>query len=571
MHQPVAHQAPHGAGEVAGREPGSTAARLLVRCLENEGVGVVFGLPGEENIRFTRALDESSIRYLLTRDEQAAAFMAEMYGRVTGSAGVVSATLGPGAINLQLGVADANTNSTPLIAISGQVGHDRHYKESHQFVDLVSMFAPITKWSETVPGPHAIPEMVRKAFKVAETERPGAVYLAIPEDVDAADADIELGPLRRNVVRAEAPAPGQVARAAALLRGARSPIVLAGHGAARGRAQRALALFADSLSIPVATTFHGKGVIPDDHPCAIGTIGFIHRDYVNLGFDEADLIIAVGYELQELDPVRINPSADKKIMHIHRFPAEVDEHYQLDVGIEGDISASLDALAAAAGDYRPAHGPRAAASSLLHDELASGRVDDRYPLAPQRIVADTRAALGRDDIVLVDTGAVKMWMARLYPTYAPNTCLVSNGLSTMGFALPGALGVALAMPEAKILAVTGDGAFLMNSQEIETAVRERIPLTVLIWEDNGYGLIEWKMDLEVGGHSNVAFTNPDIVQYAASFGAHGYRITRANELLPTLREALSSDGVSLISCPVDYSENLALIQRLSQIDGHRNG
>jgi acetolactate synthase I/II/III large subunit len=544
-----------------------SAAELLVRCLENEGVRVVFGIPGEENIRTTMALDRSpTIRYVLTRHEQAASFMAEMYARVTGEAGVVSATLGPGAINLQLGVADATTNSTPLVAISAQVGQHRNYKESHQFVDLVSMFAPITEWAASVPGPAAIPEMVRKAFKTAQTERPGAVYLAVPEDVDEADADPALHPLPRNVVRAEAPSPAQVQRAVDVLRGARSPVVLAGHGAARAHAGPALARFAEAFDIPVAVTFHGKGVLADDHPQAIGTIGFMARDHVNFGFDEADLIIAVGYELQEFDPIRINPAGDKKIVHVHRFPAEVDAHYSIDVGIEGDISASLDALTTAAAGYRPEHRPRTPSARLLADELARGEADDRFPLAPQRVVADTRAALGRDDVVLVDTGAVKMWMARLYPTYAPNTCLVSNGLSTMGFALPGALGVHLAKPGAKVLAVMGDGAFLMHSQEIETAVRERIPLVVLIWQDDGYGLIEWKMDLEVGAHSNVAFTNPDIESYAASFGATGYRIESADQLLPALREALAGDGVSLIMCPVDYRENLELTRRLGQLD-----
>ena len=543
-----------------------SAAELLVRCLENEGVRVVFGIPGEENIRTTMALDRSPIRYVLARHEQGASFMAEMYARVTGRPGVVSATLGPGAINLQLGVADAHTNSTPLVAISAQVGHDRDYKESHQSVDLVGMFAPITLWSASVPSANAIPEMVRKAFKLAQTERPGAVYLAVPEDVDAADADAALKPLPRNVVRPQAPSPAQVARAAAVLRAARSPIVLAGHGAARAHAGAALARFAEAFDIPVAVTFHGKGVLPDDHPQAVGTIGFMARDHVNFGFDDADLVIAVGYELQEFDPVRINPAGDKRIVHIHRFPAEVDAHYSIDVGIEGDISASLDALAEAAAGHRPEHRPRTPSSQLLCDELERGQADDRFPLAPQRIVADTRAALGRDDVVLVDTGAVKMWMARLYPTYAPNTCLISNGLSTMGFALPGALGVKLARPEAKVLAVMGDGAFLMNSQEIETATREGIPLVVLIWQDGGYGLIEWKMDLEVGAHSNVAFTNPDIEQYAASFGAKGYTIGSADELLPTLRKALASDGVSLIACPVDYRENLELTTRLGALD-----
>ncbi len=544
----------------------SKAAELMVKCLENEGVSVVFGLPGEENIRFVRALASSDNRYVLTRHEQAASFKAEMYGRVTGRAAVVSATLGPGAINMQLGVADATTNSTPLVAISAQVSQDREFKESHQYVDLVSMFTPITRWAAGIPTARAIPEMFRKAFKVAETERPAAVYLAVPEQIDADETDYDLTPLPRNVVRAEAPAPGQVSRAVDILRQAKRPVVLAGHGAARGDATVALVRFSEELGIPVANTFHGKGVMPDDHPNGIGTLGFMRHDYVNFGFDNADVVIAVGYELQEFDPVRINPQADKKIIHIHRFPAEVDAHYSVDVGIIGDISASLDALTDSLTGHAYAANPEVPGAGLLAEEFARGQQDSRYPLAPARVVADIRAALGRSDVVLVDTGATKMWMARLYPTYERNTCLVSNGLSTMGFALPGALGVKLARPEAKVLAVVGDGAFLMNSQEIETAIRERIPLVVLIWEDGGYGLIEWKMDLELGAHYYVKFGNPDVVAYAESFGAKGHRIKSADELLPTLKAALDGDGVSLICCPVDYSDNLRLTDRLGELD-----
>ena len=546
----------------------STAAQLMVKCLENEGVSVVFGLPGEENIRFVQALASSDIRYVLTRHEQAAAFMAEMYGRVTGRAAVVSATLGPGAINMQLGVADATTNSTPMVAISAQVGQDREYKESHQYVDLVSMFAPITRWAAGIPTARAIPEMFRKAFKLAEAERPAAVYLAVPEHIDADDADYpDLTPLPRNVVRADAPAPRQVARAVDILRKAQRPVVLAGHGAARADATEALVRFSEEFGIQVANTFHGKGVMPDDHPNSIGTLGFMRHDYVNFGFDNADVVIAVGYELQEFDPVRINPQADKKIIHIHRFPAEVDMHYSVDVGIIGDISDSLNALtdALAGHTLRPRH--RRARVRPAGRGIRSGTTG--FALSRwrrQRVVADTRAALGRSDVVLVDTGATKMWMARLYPTYERNTCLISNGLSTMSFALPGALGVKLARPESKVLAVVGDGAFLMNSQEIETAVRERIPLVVLIWEDGGYGLIEWKMDLELGEHYYVRFGNPDVVTYAESFGAKGYRINSADELLPTLKAALDDDGVSLICCPVDYSENLRLTDRLGELD-----
>jgi acetolactate synthase I/II/III large subunit len=542
----------------------STAA-LIVECLENEGVTHVFGIPGEENIRLVDAISRSSVRYVLARHEQGASFMAEVYGRLTGRAGVCSATLGPGAINLLLGTADATTNSTPLIALSAQVGMNRSFKESHQGVDLVAMFAPAVKWSALVATPGAVPEMIRKAFKLAQTERPGAVYLAIPEDVEASLAP-EAVPLPVNVPRPDEPSPGQVERAAALLRAARTPVVLAGHGAARAGAGPALRHFAETLGIGVATTFHGKGVFPDDHPLALGAVGFMRHDYVNFGFDRADLIIAVGYELQEFDPARINPQGDTKIIHLHRFPAEVDAHYDVAVGLHSDIGRSLDALAEA---VTPSALPAPAGDgirALLAAELARGRRDDRFPLAPARIVADTRAALRREDIVLVDTGALKMWMARLYPTYEPNTCLISNGLSTMAWTVPGAIGAKIARPDCRVLVATGDGAFLMNSQEIETALRLGLAFVILIWVDDAYGLISWKMDLEIGRNVDTSFGNPDFVAYAESFGATGYRITAPGELLPTLRTALAADTVSVIACPVDYSANLELIDSLGDLD-----
>jgi acetolactate synthase-1/2/3 large subunit len=539
-------------------------ADLIVQCLENEGVTHVFGIPGEENIHLVQALSHSPIRYVLVRHEQAASFMAEVYGRLTGSAGVCSATLGPGAINLLLGVADATTNSTPVLALSAQVGMNRSFKESHQGVDLVSMFEPVTKWSGLVATPAAVPEMVRKAFKLAQTERPGAVYLAVPEDVETADAPADARALKVNIPRPDEPSPGQLKRAADVLRAARNPIVLAGHGAARAGAGEALQRFAETLGVAVATTFHGKGVFPDDHPKALGAVGFMRHDYVNFGFDEADVIVAVGYELQEFDPVRINPMSDKKIIHVHRFPAEVDLHYEVEVGLQSDIVRTLDALADEVDRRFDAGVGRIRA--MLEAELERGRADDRFPLAPARIVADTRAALGRGDIALVDTGALKMWMARLYPTYEPNTCLVSNGLSTMAWTVPGAIGAKIACPDRRILVATGDGGFMMNSQEIETALRERIPFVVLIWVDDEYGLIKWKMDLELGASFDIAFGNPDFVAYAESFGARGYRVGAASELLPTLERALADDTVSVIACPVDYEANIQLTDALGELD-----
>lgn len=543
-------------------------AEFIVSCLEAEGVKYVFGIPGEENIKLVRAVAASEhIRFILVRHEQGASFMADIYGRLTGRAGVCTATLGPGAINLLLGTADAQTDSSPLVAISAQVGLNRIYKESHQIVDLVSMFKPITKWASMVLTPHAVPEMVRKAFALAQGERPGATYLAIPQDVESESMPAELRPLTPTHDTKTYPSPSAVESAVALLRAARNPVILAGHGVARTGHASALEAFAERYQIPVATTFMGKGVISDRSPLALGVMGFMQHDYENFAFDQADLILSVGYELQEFAPERMNPHGDKKIIHVNTFAADTDAHYGIDVSIEADIGLCLASLTDKLGDSPLKEQENVAKiRTLLSNELKKGQASNDYPLKPQRIVADIRAVMGDNDIVLADTGAIKMWMARLYPTYKPLTCLISNGLSTMSFSLPGAIGARLACPERQVLAVMGDGSFLMNSQEIETAVREKIPLTVLIWVDESYGLIKWKMDIEEGSHDSVDFTNPDFVKYAESFGAKGYLIESAQALRSTLEKALRENGVSIIACPVDYSENMNLVNTLGQLN-----
>jgi acetolactate synthase-1/2/3 large subunit len=547
---------------MAGQRARRNVARIIVECLENEGVEYVFGLPGEENLHMIDALADSSIRFVTTRDERGAAFMADTYGALTGRAGVCLATLGPGAINLMLGIANAQLDSHPLVAITAQAGLDRIYKESHQFVDLVSLFRPITKWGDMVTVRAAAPEMVRKAFKQAETERPGATFLILPEDV--AEQACEGEPLPVNVPVDPSPAKTQVARAAAVLGGAKNPVVLAGPGVARDGATDALIRFSERLSLPVATTFLGKGVFPDDHSNALGTIGFMVKDYANFGFDRADVVVAVGYDLVEYSPSRWNPLGDKRIVHVHRTVAEVDACYALAVGLQGDISASLDAIAAAA-TARRIDDQDPPARALIREELDRGADDDAFPLKPQRLVADIRASMRHDDIVLADTGAVKMWMARLYPTYRPNTCIVSNGLATMAFSLPGAIAAKLVHPERRVLAAMGDGAFLMSAAEIETAVREGVHITILVWVDGGYGLIRWKEELTLGRTSAVTFGNPDFVRFTESFGAKGYRIETAEQLLPTLRTALDDEAVSVIACPVDYAENTKLVQTLGAL------
>jgi acetolactate synthase-1/2/3 large subunit len=540
-----------------------TVAKVLVECLENEGVEYVFGLPGEENLRTIDALADSSIRFITTRDERGAAFMADTYGALTGRPGVCLATLGPGAINLMLGIANAHLDSHPLVAITAQAGLNRINKESHQAVDLVRLFQPISKWGGMVTVGDAMPEMVRKAFKQAGTERPGATFLILPEDV--AEQSTDRRPLRVNVPVDPAPSDAQVARAVQVLERASGAVVLAGPGVARDGAMDALVGFSEALNLPVATTFLGKGVFPDDHPNALGTIGFMVRDYANFGFEDADVVVAVGYDLVEYAPEKWNPRRDKRIVHIHRTVAEVDEAYTLEVGVQGDIGDSLWAIAEAASSL-PARERDLPGGRSVREELASGAGDDAFPVRPQRIVHDVREAMGREDIVLCDTGGVKIWMARLFPTFVPNTCLISNGLATMAFSLPGAFAAKLVHPDRKVLAAIGDGAFLMSAAELETAVRENVHFVVLVWVDGGYGLIGWKQDIHFGRRSAVSFGNPDFVRFAESFGAKGYAIEAVSELLPTLRKALDDDAVSVIAVPVDYTENARLVERLGALD-----
>lgn len=539
-------------------------SQLLVQCLEAEGVKYVFGIPGEENLHLMDALLDSSIRFITTHHEQGASFMADIHGRLTGRPGVCLSTLGPGAINLALGTADAQLDGHPLVALVAQAGLNRSYKESHQVVDLDAFFKPITKWVGTITQAESTVEVMRKAFKTAQTERPGAAAVILPEDVSAQPAQGR--PLAVNLPRDTGPSHAQLERAAALLAAAKKPVALAGPGVARDHAEAALKRFTEAFDLPVATTFAGKGVLPADHANALGTIGFMQHDYSNFGFDAADLVIAIGYDLIEYAPSRWNPDRDKTILHIHRTPAEVDANYELAVGIEGSIAGNLDALV----ERKPAcpgadHALIQRLKELLATELEHGAADDSFPLKPQRIVADIRSAMGREDIVLVDTGALKMWMARLYPSYASNTCLISNGLATMAFSLPGALGAKLAKPERRVLATMGDGSYLMNSQELETAMREKIPFVVLVWTDEKYGLIKWKQELEIGRTAYISFTNPDFVKQAESYGCRGVHISAAHQLLPALQQALALDTVTLIDCPVDYSENTRLTDRLGHL------
>ncbi|VAX14300.1 2-oxoglutarate decarboxylase [hydrothermal vent metagenome] len=537
------------------------ASELFIKCLENEGVEYIFGIPGEENLDVMDALLDSPIKFVTTRHEQGAAFMADVYGRLTGKAGVCLATLGPGATNLMTGVADANMDHAPVVAIAGQASTQRLHKESHQVLDLQLIFQPITKYSSRLLTPNIISEVVRKAFKVAQTEKTGACFIEFPENI--AEMEVDDVPLAVKQPAIPEPPREKVEQAAHVISNAKNPIILAGNGVVRNKAWAQLADFAERLRIPVANTFMAKGIIPFKHPMALGSAGLQANDYISCGFSKADVIICIGYDLVEYHPYLWHPSKDRIIVHIDQSPAEVDAYYPVNVGVVGDIKHSLLSIMEVAS---PATGNtmRALRDALIED-MNSFKDDNQVPMKPQKIIWDLRTAMAMEDIAISDVGAHKMWMSRMFRCELPNTCLISNGFASMGIAVPGAIGAKLAYPDRKVVAVTGDAGFLMNSQEIETALRLKTPIVILIWSDSAYGLIEWKQMNQFGRKSNIDFTNPDFVMYAESFGAKGYRIERGEDLLPTLKKALADNTVSVIDCPVDYSENLKLTSKLGEM------
>jgi len=536
-------------------------AQLLIKCLEKEGVEYVFGIPGEENLDFVDALNESSIKLVVTRHEQGAAFMADLVGRLTGKPGVCFSTLGPGATNLVTGVADANMDHAPLIAIAGQASIDRLHKESHQVLDLVRMFEPITCYASRVVTPAAIPETVRRAFKQATSGKGGACFIELPEDVAAQKVEQpRLEPLQPDVEQTGLACSQALAQAAEIISHAKHPIILAGHGVVRARAAQALSDMAARLNIPVANTFMAKGVIPFGHPMALGSVGLQSKDYVNVGFDQADVIICVGYDLVEYHPQLWHPTADRTIIHIDRQSAEVDAYYPVNTHVIGDISSALDTLSDQA---TPHQGPafRHLRQALIEDMNRHAN-DDCLPVKPQKLIWDLRTALRSRDIVISDVGAHKMWLARMYRSERPNSCIISNGFASMGIALPGAIAAKLLHPELTIVAATGDAGFMMNVQELETAVRLNTPIIVLIWNDGGYGLIELKQRRGFNRATGVHFGNPDFVALAESFGALGLRVAKGNDLQTLLKTAIDSNRVCVIDVPVDYRENDSLTRRL---------
>ncbi|MEI6429804.1 MAG: acetolactate synthase large subunit [Pseudanabaena sp. ELA607] len=539
-------------------------AELLVKCLENEGVSYIFGLPGEENMAVLHALQSSSIQFVTTRHEQGAAFMADVYGRLTGKPGVCLSTLGPGATNLMTGVADANLDCAPLVAITGQVGTDRMHIESHQYLDLVAMFAPVTKWNAQIVRPSNTPEIVRKAFKISQSEKPGAVHIDLPENIAAMPA---IGsPLSHHSDNNRMYASYRSLDDAALcIAKSKNPIILVGNGAIRSQAHQALTNFATRLNIPVVNTFMGKGVIPYHHPLALWTIGLQQRDLISCAFDDTDLVIAVGYDLIEYSPKKWNPQGTIPIVHIGETPAEVDSSYMPTAEIVGDISDSLSEIMRRC-DRTGMATPHALSlrAQILADYEQYAK-DDAFPMKPQKIVYDLRHVMGDQDIVISDVGAHKIWMARQYHCNYPNTCIISNGFAAMGIAIPGAVAAKLVYPERKIVAVTGDGGFMMNMQELETATRLKTPFVTIIFNDGGYGLIEWKQNIHYGASAYVRFGNPDFVKLAESMGLIGYRVESALDFVPILKEALSQSLPVVIDCPVDYRENMRFSQKITDL------
>ena len=479
-----------------------------------------------------------------------------------GAPGSAWAPWDPGATNLITGVADANLDRAPVVAIAGQGSTHRLHKESHQIVDLVSLFAPVSKYATSVREPEVIPEVVRKAFKEATMEKPGASFIELPENIAAAEV-AEMAPLRVQNPRTPWPPEDRLAEAAALIAQAERPMVLAGNGVIRAQAAAALDSFAATLNIPVAKTFMAKGVIPRDHPLSLGTAGLSGNDLIACGFARADLVICIGYDMVEYHPERWHRNPEQPVIHIGQQPAEVDAHYPVEVGVVGDLNAALHGLLRRL-TARPEHWA-SGLNQAIQQENREYAEDDGFPLKPQKILWDLRQVLAPEDILISDVGAHKMWIARMWQAQAPNSCLISNGFAAMGIGVPGALAAKLVHPDRRVLTITGDAGFLMNSQELETALRLELSFVVLIWSDSAYGLIKWHQDRRFGRETQIRFNNPDFVQYAESFGARGYRVESAEQLIPVLDEALHCGTVAVVDCPVDYSQNMQLTERLAAL------
>jgi acetolactate synthase-1/2/3 large subunit len=548
-------------------------AELFLKALEAEGVTTIFGVPGEENADLMIALLDSPIEFVVCRHEQAAAFMADMYGRMTGEPGVCLATLGPGATNLVTGVASANMDNSPLVAIIGQASTKRLHKQSHQNMDSISLFKPVTKWACTIRDPDNVPEVIHKAFRLSRGERPGATLIELPEDIAKMDTDAQIIGVKIRRSRAGVD-PDRVDEALEMLAEAGFPILLIGDACVRHKVGDKLVEFVEQTGIYGACTFMGKGALPANHPRSLYCVGLGSKDVVLDAFAHADLVIAVGYDMVEWHPDRWNIGREKKIIHIDTKPPELDALYNVDVEIVGDISAALTTLNQhccpvqrnRSGSYEAHVGEmRATMTAELHRHDA----DDGFPLKPQRILSDLRGAMADEDILVTDVGAHKMWVARHYPTYREGTCFITNGFCSMGFALPAAISAKRLVPERNVVALCGDGGFMMNVQDLITAVRYSAPITVVLWVDGQYGLIKWKQEVAFGVHSNIDLLNPDFIALAESFGCQALKVEKASDFKVALEKGFAEQSrPTVIVVPVDYGENMKLTKRLGEIISH---
>jgi acetolactate synthase-1/2/3 large subunit len=536
------------------------ASDLFVQCLEAEGVRYVFGIPGEETLDLNESLEDSSVTFVAVRHEQGGAYMADMYGRLTQRAGVCLGTLGPGATNLVTGIADAFLDRAPLVALTGQADLLRMHKESHQHIDVVSMLRPVTKWNARLNSSSVIPEVVRKAFDVAQGQKPGPTHIELPEDVMGETVDAEPLPSKLRRLRLE-PSAQDLLHAADVIRNADRPIVLAGNGVARTGAAAALRELARSTGIGVAETFMGKGLLDYEDPRALGTVGLQSRDYALAGFEDADVVITVGYDLVEHSPANWNPKRDKRIVCIDTVAPEIDEHFITEVDLVGDPYHILSRLTEELRDLRR-ETPRSRLDDIVLGRFEAAKDDDAFPFQPPRVLWEIRQALGRRDILISDVGLHKLWIARMFPAHEPDTVFIANGLAGMGIALPTAIAAKLVHPDRKVVTVNGDGGFLMNVQELETAMRLRTPIVNVIWENAQYGSIVWKQEKKFGRHFGTDFTNPDFVKLADAFGMPAWRCEAVDDLGAHLRRALSLDVPSLIVVPIDYSIDVSISQEL---------
>ena len=531
---------------------------LLVAALENEGVDRIFGVPGEENLDLVESLRTSRIELILTRHEQAAAFMAATYGRLTGRPGVCLATLGPGALNLSTGAAFAHLGAMPMILITGQKPVMSAKQARFQIVDIVASMKPLTKLTRQIISADSIPSIVRDAFRVAMEERPGPVHLELPEDVAAekvANASIiPRHPLERPVAHAAA-----LDRAAAVILAAKQPLVMIGAAGNRPSLIHALSAFVERTRLPFFNTQMGKGAVAGGSNLYMGTAALSEGDYVHEAIERADVIVAIGHDTVEKPPFLMKNAGGPEVIHLGYQSATVEQVYHPDIEVIGDLGASVEALGERLeGRLSPDQGMLDLRQKIL------ARINDRadedcFPITPQRIVHDVRKVMPDDGIVCLDNGMYKIWFARNYRTHVANTLLLDNALATMGAGLPSAMMAAMLYPERRVMAVCGDGGFMMNSQEMETAVRLKLNLVVVILNDSAYGMIRWKQAVDGFPDFGMSFGNPDFVLYAQAYGAQGSRVTAVEDLAPTLEAAFSGGGVHLVEVPIDYSENTRVL------------